>query len=82
MQRAWLVVGAVVLIAGHGVFLSYVSRHLRLSAWLLGGLITVVVLKHVGLIGVLLALLRTKFRRLRPGHSGNSAARAMSEGSD
>jgi hypothetical protein len=54
-----------VLIAGHGLILAYVSQHLRLSAWLVGGLITLVVLKHLRVTGALLAALRIKFQRTR-----------------
>jgi hypothetical protein len=80
-RRAWLVAGSVVLIAGHGVILSYVSRHLRLSVWLVGGLITLVVLQHVGLFGVLLASLRAKVQRTRSKPPADGTARATSEGS-
>lgn len=80
-RRTLLVSGAVALIAGHGVILSYVSHHLRLSAWVAGGLVTLVLLKHVGLLGVLLAWLRDKVHRIRSQHSDNGAARATSQGS-
>lgn len=81
-RRTLLVVGAIALIGGYGVILSYVSHHLRLSAWVVGGLVTFVLLKHVGLVGVLLAWLRAKLHRSRSEHSDNGAARATSQGSD
>ena len=70
------------LIVGHGVILSYISRHVLLSAWLAGGLITVVALKHVGLLDVLLASLRARNQRARLKRPGNGAARPTSEGSN
>jgi hypothetical protein len=64
-RRTWFLAGAIVLIAGHGLILAYVSRHLRLSAWLVGGLFMSVVLKHLGLPGVPLAALGAKLHGSR-----------------
>lgn len=82
INRSLLVSGAVALIAGHGVILSYVSHHLRLSVWVVGSLVTLVLLKHVGLVGVLPAWLRGEVHRSRSKHSDNGAARATSQSSD
>jgi hypothetical protein len=58
-----LPVGIVVLIAGHGIMLYYVSAHTALSATVVSGVIILVVIKHLGLFGPLYALFR---RRSRP----------------
>ncbi|MGI8519142.1 MAG: hypothetical protein ACR2MC_00795 [Actinomycetota bacterium] len=54
----------IVLLAGHGVILYYVSSHVVLSATVLSGVIILLVINHVGLLGPLYALLR----RRRSGH--------------
>jgi hypothetical protein len=60
-RRIWmLVVLAVMLIAGHGITLYYVSSHLVLSAGLLSGLILLIVIKHLGLLGPVYALFRRR----------------------
>ena len=60
-RRAWtLPVLVIVLLAGHGVILYYVSRHVMLSAAVLSGAIILLVIKHVGLLGPLSALLRRR----------------------
>jgi hypothetical protein len=59
----WMVlVGAAVLIAGHGTILYYVSSHTALSA-VVSGVIVLVVVKHLGLLGPLYALFRDRSRR-------------------
>jgi len=64
-RRVWMLpVLLIVLLAGHGVILSYVSSHVVLSTAVLSGAIILLVLKHVGLLGPLYAL----FRRRRSGH--------------
>jgi len=66
--RSWMVVViAATLIAGHGFFLYYVSSHLVFSAVVLWGLIAVVVIKHLGLLGSLYALVRRRFWRSNVG---------------
>jgi hypothetical protein len=65
-MRLILLVGAVVLIAGHGIILYYVSSHTALSAVVVSGVILLVVIKHLGLLRPLYAL----FRR-RSGHSSS-----------
>ena len=63
-RRVWLlVIIAFVLIAGHGFFLYYFRAHLVLSAAVIWGLIAVVVIKHLGLLGSLYALVRRRFWR-------------------
>jgi membrane protein YdbS with pleckstrin-like domain len=64
-RRVWMLpVLVVVLLAGHGVILYYVSSHVMLSAAVLSGAIILLVIKHVGLLRPLYAL----FRRRRSGH--------------
>ena len=53
-RRLWtLLAGAMIVIAGHGVILYYFSSHLALSAAVITGVIVLVVVKHLGLLGVL-----------------------------
>lgn len=66
-RRAWLLpVLLVVLLAGHGVLLYYVSVHVTLSAAVLSGAIVLLVLKHVGLLGPVYALFRRRRSRKGP----------------
>jgi hypothetical protein len=61
---AWiLLVGVIILIAGHGIFLYYISSHMALSAAVVSGVIILVVIKHLGLLGPLYILFRRRFRR-------------------
>jgi membrane protein YdbS with pleckstrin-like domain len=61
-SRQWIPpVLLVVLLAGHGVILYYVSSHMVLSAAALSGAIILLVMKHVGLLGQVYA----RFRRRR-----------------
>ena len=63
-SRLWIALaGAVVLIAGHGVILYYVSSHMALSAAAIAGVIALVAVKHLGLLGPLYALVRKALRR-------------------
>src|SRR5258708_30888522 len=55
-------VGAVMLIAGHGIIPYYACSHADLSAPIVLGVISLVVIKHLGLLGPLYALLRRRFR--------------------
>ena len=55
--------GAIVLIAGHGIILSYVSSQMALSMAAIAGLIAVVVVVHLGLLGSLSTVLRNSLRR-------------------
>ena len=58
-----LSVTVVVLIAAHGAILSYVWSHTGATAAVLSGAIVLMVVKHLGLLGSLYALLRRHFRR-------------------
>lgn len=79
-RRTLVVSGAIALIAGHGVILSYVAHHLRLSTWVVGGFVTLVLLKHIGLVGVLVAWLRARLHPQSIADSDNGAARPTSRG--
>jgi hypothetical protein len=61
-----LSVGAVVLIAGHGIILSYVWSYTALSAAVVLGVLMLVVITHLGwpagLLGPLYALCRRRSR--------------------
>jgi hypothetical protein len=60
-RRVWMLpVLVIVLLAGHGVLLYYVSSHVMLSAAVLSGAIILLVIKHLGLVGPLYALLRRR----------------------
>jgi membrane protein YdbS with pleckstrin-like domain len=64
-RHVWMLpVVVIVLLAGHGVILYYLSSHVMLSAAVLSGAIILLVIKHVGLLGPLYA----RFRRRRSGH--------------
>jgi hypothetical protein len=58
-----LLVGAVVLIAGHGVILYYVASHIAVPTAIVFGLIVLVVLKHLGFLASLYGVFRRRFRR-------------------
>jgi hypothetical protein len=58
-----LSVGAVVLIAGHGIILSYVLSYTALSAAVVSGVMMLVVITHLGLLAPLLGPLYALFRR-------------------
>lgn len=63
-NRLWiLLAGAIILVAGHGVILYYFSSHLTLSATVIAGVVVLVVVKHLGLLGPLYAILRKAVRR-------------------
>jgi hypothetical protein len=57
-----LVVGAIALIAAHATILRYVLAHAALSAAVVSGVIILVVIKHLGLLGSLVALFRRQSR--------------------
>lgn len=57
-----LSLGVVVLVAGHGIILYYVSSHMALSAAALSGVVILVIIKHLGLLRPLYALLRRRSR--------------------
>jgi hypothetical protein len=63
MRMLMLSMGVVVLIAGHGIILSYVLPQTALSAAVLSGVMSLVVIKHLGWLTVLLGPLYGLFRR-------------------
>jgi hypothetical protein len=63
--RPWMLLAGVIgLVAGHVVLLSYGLSHRAVSAAVVSGVIVLVVIKHLGLLGPLYALIRR--RRPRP----------------
>jgi hypothetical protein len=63
LTRPWmLVVGAVLLIAGHG-FLYRALSNMTLPVVVVSGVIILIAIKHLGVLGLLYARLR---RRSRP----------------
>ena len=63
-RRAWLwALVAIVLIAGHGIVLYFVKSHFTLSASVIGGVVLLIVIKHLGLLAPAWALFRRRFRR-------------------
>jgi hypothetical protein len=63
LTRPWmLVVGAVLLIAGHG-FLYHALSNMTLPVVVVSGVIVLIAIKHLGLLGLVYARLR---RRSRP----------------
>jgi uncharacterized protein YybS (DUF2232 family) len=67
-RRPWiLAVLLVLLLAGHGVILYYLSSRVALSAAVFFGVVLLLVLKHVGLLGPVYALIRR--RRSRKPHA-------------
>jgi len=68
-KHAWLLARfsiflvAAAFIAGHGFVLYELMSHRVLSASVVFGLIVLIVIKHLGLLGPLYALLRRGFRR-------------------
>lgn len=63
---AWIALLAVVaLIAGHGGVLRYVSRHWALPGILVGVIVLVVIVLHLGLLAPIVAMFR---RPRRGGH--------------
>ena len=62
--RIWLIaVIALVLLAGHGFILYTASKHLALSAGLVGGVAVLIIVKHLGLLGPVFALFRRRRRQ-------------------
>jgi hypothetical protein len=59
----WIVAAILaVVVAGHGVILYYVWSHMAVSM-MVTAFVAVVVVKHLGLMGPLYALLRKSLRR-------------------
>jgi hypothetical protein len=61
-RRSWRillpVVAAALFAGGHGFALYFVSSHMALSATVLAGVVVVALLKHLGLLASLCAMLR------------------------
>lgn len=65
--RPWmLLVGVIGLVASHSVVLYYVQSHTALSAAVASGVIVLIVIKHLGFLGPLYALVRRRSRHLKP----------------
>jgi uncharacterized membrane protein YhaH (DUF805 family) len=63
--RPWiLALVQIALIGGHGI-LFYVLYHKRLAASVASGLILLVIIKHLGLLSPLYAVLQRRFRDRR-----------------
>ena len=54
------------LLAGHGVIVYYVSSRVALSAAAISGAVILLVMKHVGLLAQLYALIRRQRSRNEP----------------
>jgi hypothetical protein len=63
LLRLAMAVLVVALIAGHGTVLYYFASHTTLAASVIAGAVVLVVVKHLGLLGPLYALLRKVRRR-------------------
>jgi len=62
-MRPWmLMVAAIGLVAGHSVVLSYGLSHAALSTAVVSGVIVLIVIKHLGLLGSLYAVIRRRSR--------------------
>jgi hypothetical protein len=62
-RRAWLLpLVLVLLIAGHGLILSFASSHVAVPAALLSGIVVVLVIRHLGLLRRLWEKLRDRHR--------------------
>jgi hypothetical protein len=62
-SHRWLLAAAVlVLLALHGSVLLYVAQHAALSTSVLGGVIILVVIKHLGWFGAVYAWLKSRAR--------------------
>lgn len=60
LTRIVILFGAVALVAGHGAFLYYLRVHMGLSFGALGGLILLLLVKHLGLLAPAFARLRRR----------------------
>ena len=66
-RRVWILpVLLVILLAGHGLILYYVSSHVMLSAVVLSGAIILLAIKHAGLLGPVYAFFRRHRSRNGP----------------
>jgi len=60
--RTAILLGAVLLVAGHGAFFYFVRAHMRLSVSAVCGAILLLIVKHLGLLGPVLARFRRRSR--------------------
>lgn len=63
MPKAWLILVVGILVATHAFLLYRISSNLAWSVLL--GLVVLVILKHVGLLGSLYAVLKRRSRTFR-----------------
>jgi hypothetical protein len=61
MRALALAAGGVALVAAHGSGLYYLSSHVALSTTAAAAVVVLVLLKHLGWLGALYALLRRRF---------------------
>jgi len=59
LVRTVILLGALVLVAGHGAFFYFMRAHMGLSAWAVCGATFLLIVKHLGLFGPVFA----RFRR-------------------
>jgi high-affinity Fe2+/Pb2+ permease len=60
----WVLAVLAVLIAGHGIILYYASSHLALSVGFVSGVVLLIVIKHLGLLSPVYAVI-CRPRRIR-----------------
>lgn len=62
-RRTWmLAILVIALLAAHGVIVRYMVSNQALSGAVLSGVVVVLVIKHLGLLGSLYALVRRRSR--------------------
>jgi len=62
-KHTWmLAIVVIALIAGHSAILAYVLSYAALSTGVAAGLIVVIVMKHLGVLAPVYAVLRRRFR--------------------
>jgi len=60
-----LAIAVIALIAGHGAILTYAVSYVAVSAGVAAGVTVLIVIKHLGVLAPIYALLRRRFRRDR-----------------
>jgi len=66
LARTVILLGAVLLVAGHGAFFYFMRAHIGLSAWAVSSAIFLLIVKHLGLFAPVFA----RFRRRSGGQDG------------
>jgi hypothetical protein len=62
-RHRWLFLfGAIAIIAAHGVALQYLVSHAAISMTVVVGVLVLIVVKHLGLVGAALAMVRRLWR--------------------